>query len=110
MSELNIYIIEFLKILSDDTRLRILTLLKAGEKTQDEIVTTLNKRQSTISQQLKTLQSANLIEAEKKDRNYYRIKDPFVFKVLASIQSLVINLNKEKVKALTNLDIIDTLL
>ena len=55
MSELKKDIIEFMKILADQTRLEILDLLNHENRTSSQIQSTLNKSQSTISQQLKVL-------------------------------------------------------
>ena len=111
MDELLQKIAEFFKVLSDPTRLDILDFLKDGSKTSEQIQNELNKSQSTISQQLKTLIDSELITSEKKGiMNYYSIKFDYVFKILNFIKPFVINLQKEKVKKLAELDIRDTLL
>ena len=110
MSELTEKIAEFLKVLSDQTRLDILELLKNGEKNSKEIQDTLNKSQSTISQHLKKLYEEDLILFEEKDNlKYYTIKYQYIFKILTFIQSFVITLQKEKIRKLSELNIQDTL-
>ena len=110
MSELSQKIAEFFKILSDGTRLDILDFLKDGDKTSEQIQNELNKSQSTISQQLKTLTDSELITSEKKGiMNYYSIKYDYVFKILNFVKSFVITLQKEKVRRFSELDIRDTL-
>ncbi len=110
MSELTEKIADFLKILSDQTRLEILELLRNGEKTSKEIQERLGKSQSTISQHLKRLNDEDLIINEEKDNiNYYRIKYQYIFKILKFIQSFVITLQKEKIRKLSELNIEDTL-
>ena len=110
MSELTEKIADFLKILSDQTRLEILELLKNGEKTSKEIQETLKKSQSTISQHLKKLNDEDLITFEERDNlNYYTIKYPYIFKILTFVQSFVITLQREKVRRLSELNIQDTL-
>ena len=110
MSELTEKIAEFLKVLSDQTRLEILELLKNGEKTSKDIQTTLDKSQSTVSQHLKRLYDEDLILSEEKDNlKYYKIKYQYIFKILSFIQSFVITLQKEKVRRLTEYDRYDTL-
>ena len=124
MSDLSEKVSEFLKVLSDQTRLDILELLKDGEKTSKEIQDALNKSQSTISLQLKKLTDEDLISFEKKEIiknernseekvvsiNYYYVKYEYIYKILTLIQSFLITLQKEKVKRLTDLDRYDTLL
>ena len=110
MSELTEKIADFLKVLGDQTRLEVLELLKTGEKTSREIEDTLEKSQSTISQHLKILIETELIDFEKKgNKNYYKIKYDYIFKILTFVQSFVITLHKEKLKKAAELDIYDTL-
>ena len=110
MSELTEDIAKFLKVLGDATRLEILELLKETEKTSEEIQKVLDRSQSTISQQLKTLIDAELIGFKKKGNvNYYNIKNDYIFKILNFVQSFVITLKKEEVKRIAELDIHDTL-
>jgi len=115
MTELTEKVSDFLKVLCDQTRLEILELLKNEEKTSEEIQEALNKTQSTISLQLKKLIDENLITIEKKKEekvsiNYYRVKNDYIFKLLSNIQSFVINLQKDKVEKLLDLDKYDTLM
>jgi len=111
MSELINYIADFLKMLGDSKRLKILLFLKNGEKSSAEIQDAIKKPQPTISQHLKVLQDENIITFVKKENiKYYKIKDPYFFKILSSIQSYLVNLNKDKIKNLTDLSIFDTFL
>ncbi|MFX1273723.1 MAG: ArsR/SmtB family transcription factor, partial [Promethearchaeota archaeon] len=95
MNELTKFSIEFLRILSDQTRLEILELLRDGPKTSKEIQIQLNKSQPTISQHLKNLQGSNLIDINlmenenNKRLKYYSIKDKDLFKLLSTIYSYV---------------------
>lgn len=112
ISSINENLADFLKILADPTRLDILKLLKDGK---ERIVTTihesLGKSQSSISQQLKRLENANLLEVRKESRKkYYKIKDPQIFQILNLLNSYMSNLNKDKIEELADLDIVDTLL
>jgi ArsR family transcriptional regulator len=101
----------FLKILSDQKRLEIILFLKDGEKNSVEIQKAVDKPQPTISQHLKILQNESLIKSEKKNnKKYYSIKDPYIYKILSSIQSFLINLNEEKINSLQRMSIFDTLL
>ena len=110
MSELTEKIADFFKVLSEQTRLEILEILRNGERSSKEIEKILDKSQSTISQHLKTLYEADLINFDKKgNKNYYFIKFDYIYKILNFVQSFVITLHKEKTRRLTELDIRDTL-
>ena len=110
MTEPKDFTIEFLKIIADATRLEILDLLKDNEKTSAEIQEKLNRSQSTVSKHLSILTDTRLISSEKKGNlNYYKIKNLEIFSLLSSIKSFVDTLNKEKLKDLRDIDILDTL-
>lgn len=115
MNELIKYTLDFLKALSDQTRLEILNLLKEAPKSSKDLEKALNKKQSSISQQLKILYNSNLITFEiiknynKKKTKYYKLKDANIFNIISSIQSYVAKINNQRIKDLQNLDIIDTL-
>ncbi|MHA1144928.1 MAG: ArsR/SmtB family transcription factor [Candidatus Helarchaeota archaeon] len=110
MQELISNLVDFLKVLADFTRLEILEYLKHGEKMANEIQIALNKSQSTISQQLKTLTGADLISVRKVGaRKFYKIRDPRIFTILAAISSFLSQRHREKIDELSALDVIDTL-
>ncbi|MHA2289935.1 MAG: ArsR/SmtB family transcription factor [Promethearchaeota archaeon] len=111
MSELKKDIVDFLKVLADQTRLEILDLLNSEKKSSSEIQLALNKSQSTISQHLKILASKNLIIFERiNNLKYYKIRNKEIFNLLIEIKSFVDAINKEKIQIMSNEDIIDTLL
>ena len=110
MSEINIYISEFLKAISDQTRLDILYLLQKNPRTSTDLQDLLDKSQSTISQHLKILITNNLIHFEKKDKeNLYSIIDEDTTNFLSEINSFVIQKNKEKLEPFINSDRRDVL-
>jgi len=103
-------LIEFLKVLADQTRLDILDMLQKKKCTSSEIQIALDKSQSTISQHLKMLSSLNLISYDKINNvKYYRASNVEIFKLLIDIKKFVVNINKEKFMDLRDEDIIDTL-
>lgn len=111
MSEFKKDIVEFLKVLADQTRLDILDLLYNEKKTSSEIQLILNKSQSTISQHLKVLTNMSFIIFERiNNTKYYEIKNREIFKLLIDIKSFVDAINKERLQTMSNDDIIDTLL
>ncbi len=108
--ELKKDIIELLKVLTDQTRLEILDLLYHEKKTSSEIQLALKKSQSTISQHLKVLTNKNLIMFDRiNNLKYYKIKNKEVFKLLSDIKSFVLGINKKRLQAMSNEDVIDTL-
>ena len=110
-------IVDFLKVLADATRLEILSFLKEGEKCASEIESKLGKSQSTVSQQLKILKSAGLISLRRGKRDddsraikLYKIRHPFIFKIINSLNTFISNRNKEKMDEVSDIDIVGTLL
>lgn len=87
--------INIMKALSDETRLRILNILKNGELCVCEIEALLNINQSNASRHLNRLSSAGIVEYYKKAQYvYYKITDE-VLKEYSFISDL---LHKETVK------------
>lgn len=102
--------IEFLKLLADQTRLDILDMLQHKKSTSSEIQTALDKSQSTISQHLKMLNSLNLISYDRINNiKYYRASNVEIYKLLIDIKKFVVNINKEKFMDLRDEDVLDTL-
>ncbi|GEM_PF-1543674 len=64
----------FLRALSNENRLALLTLLQSGEQTVTVLANTLNMRQPAVSQQLGRLREANLVEFRREGKTvYYRL-------------------------------------
>lgn len=71
---------KFLRIIGDDNRLRILCLLKSGEKCVCEIFPHLDLAQNLVSSHLKIMLDFGLLKNRQEwKRNYYSINSP-VFK------------------------------
>ena len=97
MSETKDLRVSFFRLLGDTTRLELLYLLKEKEVTQAYIQKKLNKSQSTISQHLKYLIEANLVEVHLNEKiNHYRIKDPRILNLIDTFHVFITNLNNEK--------------
>lgn len=78
-------------------------------KTPTEIQDTLKKSQSTISQQLKILQQAGLIQVKQEGvKKKYGIKSPQIYKVLENIRSFMITSSQTKTNVENN-DLVDVL-
>ncbi len=88
----------------------ILNFLKDGEeKITTEIHEASDLSQPAISQQLKKLENADLLEVRKKSRKkYYKIKDPQIFQILNLINLYMSNISKDKIEELADIDILDT--
>jgi DNA-binding transcriptional ArsR family regulator len=110
MEELIELKVKFLKALADSTRLRIILFLKDGENTANNIQDVLDKSQSTISQQLKSLVENDVLEVRRDGvKKYYKIKNPLIFDVISAVDVFLSESKQQKVGDLTSLDILDTL-
>ena len=70
---------EFFKALAHPTRIRIMELLRHGEKSVGELQLALAGEGSTVSQQLAILRMKNLVDTRKSGNSiYYRLRDPQV--------------------------------
>ena len=69
-------LVDILKALADENRLRILNLLRNGELCVCDIETVLGIKQSNTSRHLNRLKIAGIIASQKKSQwVYYRLKD-----------------------------------
>ncbi len=70
---------EFFKALAHPTRIRILELLRNGEKSVGELQHEMASEGSTVSQQLAILRMKNVVDTRKVGNViYYRLRDPLV--------------------------------
>ncbi len=70
---------EFFKALAHPTRIRILELLRHGQKSVGELQQEMASEGSTVSQQLAILRMKNLVDTRKAGNSiYYRLRDPQV--------------------------------
>lgn len=77
-----------LKGFADPTRLKILSLLRAGEVCVHQLVEVLEMTQSAVSHQLRTLRAARLVGFKKRGRHvYYRLADDHVREMLDNVLS-----------------------
>ena len=82
---------KMLKALGDTTRLRILELLRNGELCVCEIVPQIEASQSNISQHLRILRDAGIIELEKHGReNHYYVTNQKIFQILDLIDEIIL--------------------
>jgi ArsR family transcriptional regulator len=85
--------IRIFKALSDPTRLKILESLEKGERCICEIIPYTKKSQPCVSQHLKIIKNAGLIN-ERKDGTKIMIKtsDDEIFKIIKQVKKLKVNL------------------
>lgn len=110
MDELTKEVSNFLKILSDPYSIEIIRLLKNTELISKDIQDTLNISQSYTSQELKILKQSGIINM-RKDGNikYYYITNKSIFRVLSTINSYILELQKEKFQKMVKSDNLDKL-
>jgi ArsR family transcriptional regulator len=79
-----------LKALGQPTRLRILELLRTGERCVCEIFPAIQEEQSNVSRHLAVLKSAGLVASRKEGLNvHYRVKDPRLFRLLDAMDAVL---------------------
>ena len=81
---------EVLKALAQPTRLKILELLRNGERCICEIVPAINGEQSNISRHISLMQKSHLVTTRKDGvKVMVKVKDPKIFDILDSIGLLL---------------------
>jgi len=77
LAQLQSFKAELFKALSHPTRIRILELLRDGEKGVSQLQLELGPEGSTVSQQLAILRMKNLVDTRRVGNAiYYRLRDP----------------------------------
>jgi len=88
---------EVLKTLAQPTRLKILELLRNGEKCICEIVPALNGEQSNISRHISLMQKSHLVTTRKDGvKVMVKVRDPKIFEILDRVGSILKNQMKEQ--------------
>ena len=78
---------EFFGVLSDATRLRLISVLAAEECCVCDLATRLQMTESAISHQLRALRSARLVRYRKEGRQvYYRLHDFHVLDLYETVR------------------------
>jgi len=82
---------EILRVLAQPTRLKILELLRNGERCICEIVpAAINGEQSNISRHISLMQKSHLVNTRKDGvKVMVKVSDPKVFEILGSISLLL---------------------
>jgi ArsR family transcriptional regulator len=81
---------EILKALAQPTRLKILELLRHGERCICEIVPAINGEQSNISRHISLMQKSHLVTTRKDGvKVMVSVKDPEIFKILDRVSAIL---------------------
>ena len=81
---------EVLKVLAQPTRLKILELLRNGERCICEIVPAIHGEQSNISRHISLMQKSHLVTTRKDGvKVMVKVKDPKIFEILDSVSLLL---------------------
>ena len=81
---------EILKALAQPTRLKILELLRNGERCICEIVPAINGEQSNISRHISLMQKSHLVTTRKDGvKVMVKVRDPKIFEILDNVSLLL---------------------
>ncbi|HVB90464.1 MAG TPA: metalloregulator ArsR/SmtB family transcription factor [Acidimicrobiales bacterium] len=81
---------EFFKILGHPARIRILEVLREGERPVSELIGEVGIEASHLSQQLGVMRRANLVQARKAGSNvFYSVSDPMLFELLEVAKRII---------------------
>lgn len=90
MADINQLRAELLKGLAQPTRLKIIELLRDGEKCVCEIFPAINEEQSNTSRHLNMMQTSGILSRRKDGlKIYYAIKHPQVLEVITLVTALI---------------------
>lgn len=91
-------IVEIMKALSDENRIRIVNLLLQGELCVCEIETILGLSQTNASRHLAKLKTAGIVEIRKEYQwVYYKIREKFIVENKPLFEYLISELNEDQI-------------
>lgn len=80
---LRVFKAELFKALGHPARLRVIDLLRDGERTVSELQASMELEGSAVSQHLMVLRARGIVEARREGANvYYRVRCPAIFTML----------------------------
>ena len=95
---------EILKVLAQPTRLKILELLRDGERCICEIVPAINGEQSNISRHISLMQKSHLVTTRKDGvKVMVKVRDPKIFEILDRVSIILKHQMKEQGKLLAQI-------
>ena len=104
---------DFFKTLGHPARIRVLQVLREGERAVSELLPLVGIEASHLSQQLAVLRRANLVRSRKVGSAvFYSVTDPRIFQLLAVAKEILTNTlaeSTELLAELAGLDFVDPL-
>jgi DNA-binding transcriptional ArsR family regulator len=95
---------DILKAMAQPTRLKILELLREGERCICEIVPAINSEQSNVSRHISVMQKSNLVTTRKDGvRVMVKVRDQKIFDVLDRISQILREQIKEQERLFSKL-------
>ncbi len=81
---------DFFKTLGHPARIRVLEVLREGERTVSELLPEIGIEASHLSQQLAVLRRAGLVQARKEGTNVvYSVADPAIYELLDAARRIL---------------------
>lgn len=99
---------DFFKTLAHPARIRVLELLRDGERSVGALLPDVGIEASHLSQQLAVLRRANVVQARKSGSTViYSVADPRIFELLALAKSILTSSLSETRDLLADLERLD---
>ncbi len=96
---------DFFKTLAHPARIRVLELLRDGERSVGELIPEVGLEASHLSQQLGILRRANVLQARKEGSTVrYSVTDPRIFELLEVAKAILTNTLTETRQLLAELE------
>ncbi|MDY6793736.1 MAG: metalloregulator ArsR/SmtB family transcription factor [Actinomycetota bacterium] len=93
------------KAVANSTRLRLLDLLRDGEKCVCELLPYLDMEQSNVSQHLNILKNAGIVVSHRKGQHVlYNVRNDKIFDVMDALDSLLVDELEEASELLKNIE------
>jgi len=99
---------EFFKVLGHPARIRILELLRGGERSVGQLVPDVGLEPSHLSQQLGVLRRANILAGRKEGAAvFYSVVDPRIFQLLEIARAILTSTLAGSSQLLAQLEALD---
>lgn len=99
---------EFFKVLGHPARIRVLELLREGERTVGQLIPEVGLEASHLSQQLGVMRRASILHSRKVGATvYYSVADPRIFQLLEVAKAILTTTLTETGQLLAELDALD---
>jgi ArsR family transcriptional regulator len=96
---------DFFKTLAHPARIRVLELLRDGERSVGELIPEVGLESSHLSQQLGVLRRANVLQARKQGSTvFYSVTDERMFELLEVAKAIITSTLAESTKLIAELN------